>query len=188
MYTASDLRKGLKIELEGVPYTVVEFQFVKPGKGMAMYKCRIKNLVNGNTTDRTFREVDHIDKPDLEERELSYSYPEGDHFVFMDKHTFEQITVSADVLGGQKYFLVEDVEVKVLFFNGRALSVELPSYVEKVVAETEPGVRGDTATNVTKPAKLDNGYEILVPLFINQGDTVRIDTRTGKYFDRVSKG
>jgi len=188
MYTASDLRKGLKIELEGVPFEVVEFQFVKPGKGMAMYKCRIKNLFNGNTIDKTFREVDKIGKPDLEERELTYSYPEGDHFVFMDKHTFEQVTISGEVVGDQKYFLTEELEVNILFFNGKEISITLPSYVEKKIAETEPGARGDTATNVLKPAKLENGFEVGVPLFINQGDVIRIDTRTGKYFDRVSKG
>jgi elongation factor P len=187
MYSASDLRKGLKIEMENVPYEVVEFQFVKPGKGMAMYKCRIRNLLNGNTTDKTFREVDKIGKPDIEERELHYSYPEGDHFVFMDNKTYEQLTIPDKVLGDQKYFLVENLEVSVLYFNGNPLTVTLPSYVEKVIAETEPGARGDTATNVLKPAKLDNGYELGVPLFINKGDTVRIDTRTGKYFDRVSK-
>lgn len=188
MYSASDLRKGLKIEVDGVPYEVVEFQFVKPGKGQAMYKCRLKNLLQGNVIDRTFRAVDNIGKPDLEERELAYSYPEGDHFVFIDNHTFEQLTIPADVLGDQKYFLSEDLEVKVLFYNGRPIQVTLPPYVEKTVARTEPGVRGDTATNVTKPAWLDNGYEIAVPLFINEGDVIRIDTRTGKYFDRVSKG
>jgi elongation factor P len=188
MYTASDLRKGLKIELEGVPYEVVEFQFVKPGKGQAMYKCRIHNLLSGNVTDRTFRAVDRIDKPDLEERDLAYSYPEGDHFVFMDNKTFEQLTISADVLGDKKYFLKEEVEVQVLFFNGKPIEVTLPAYVEKKIEHTEPGARGDTATNVTKPAKLEGGYEVAVPLFINEGDIVRIDTRTGKYFDRVSKG
>lgn len=188
MYTASDLRKGLKIEWEGTPYEVVEFQFYKPGKGQAMYKCRIKNLLSGNVTDKTFREVDHIDKPDIEERELHYSYPEGDHFVFMDNRTFEQVTISAETIGDKKYFLSEELEVNVLFHNGRAIQVDLPSFVEKTIAETEPGARGDTATNVTKPAKLDNGYELGVPLFINAGDVIRIDTRTGKYFDRVSKG
>jgi elongation factor P len=187
-YSASDLRKGLKIELDNVPYEIVEFQFVKPGKGQGMYKCRMKNLLSGNTTDKTFREVDHIGKPDIEERELHYSYPEGDHFVFMDPSSFEQVTIPAEAVGDQKYFLTEDLDVSILFHNGRAINVSLPSYVEKVIAETEPGARGDTATNVLKPAKLANGYEVGVPLFINQGDTIRIDTRTGKYFDRVSKG
>lgn len=188
MYTVSDLRKGVKIELDGVPFEVVEFEFFKPGKGQAMYKCRIKNLLTGAVTDRTFRAVDKIGKPDLEERDLVYSYPEGDHYVFMDHKTYEQVVISAEAVGEQKYFLVEELEVSVLFFNGRAIQVNLPSFVEKVIAETEPGARGDTATNVLKPAKLENGYELGVPLFINAGDTVRIDTRTGKYFDRVSKG
>ena len=188
MYTASDLRKGLKIEVDDVPYEVVEFQFVKPGKGQAMYKCRIKNLLTSNVTDRTFRAVDRIDKPDLEERDLAYSYPEGDHYVFMDNKTFEQLTIPADALGDQKHFLVEQIEVQVLFYNGKPIQVSLPAYVEKKIIHTEPGARGDTATNGTKPAKIDTGYEIGVPLFINEGDVVRIDTRTGKYFDRVSKG
>ncbi len=188
MYSASDLRKGLKIELENVPFEVVEFQFVKPGKGQAMYKCRIKNLFTGNVTDKTFREVDKIGKPDLEERELHYSYPEGDHFVFMDPKTYEQLTIPGDIIGEQRHFLTEDLDVSVLYYNSNPITVTLPSFVEKTIAETEPGVRGDTATNVTKPAKLTSGYELQVPLFINQGDTVRIDTRTGKYFDRVSKG
>lgn len=188
MYTASDLRKGLKIEVEGVPYEVTEFQFVKPGKGQAMYKCRLRNLLAGNTMDRTFRAVDRIDKPDLEERDLAYSYPEGDHFVFMDHKTYEQITISGDAVGEQKHFLVEEIEVQVLFYNGKPILITLPPYVEKKIVHTEPGARGDTATNVTKPAKLESGYEIAVPLFINEGDVVRIDTRTGKYFDRVSKG
>ena len=188
MYSASDLRKGLKIEMDSVPYDIIEYEFYRPGKGQAMYKCRLKNLLMGNTTDRTFRAVDKIGKPDLEERDLVYSYPEGDHYVFMDSRTYEQVTISAEAIGAQKYFLVENIEVSVLFYNERAIQVVLPSFVEKVIAATEPGARGDTATNVTKAAKLDNGYEIQVPLFINQGDKVRIDTRTGKYFDRASKG
>ena len=188
MYNVSDLRKGLKIELEGVPWEVVDFQFVKPGKGQAMYKCRLKNMLTNSTVDKTFRAVDRIDTPNLEERELAFSYTEGDHFVFMDHKTFEQYLVGADVVGDKKYFLTEDLEVSILYHNGRAVIVELPSYVEKKIAHTEPGARGDTATNVTKPAKLDNGYELGVPLFINEGDIVRIDTRTGKYFERASKG
>ena len=188
MYSAADLRKGLKIEIEGVPFDVVEFNFVKPGKGQAMYKCRIKNMLTGAVQDRTFRAVDRIDTPNLEQRDLVYSYPEGDHYIFIDKDTFEQFIVGEDVIGEKKYFLEEHLEASVLYHNGRAVSIELPSYVEKKIAETEPGVRGDTATNVTKPAKLENGYEVRVPLFIDVGDIVRIDTRTGAYFERVSKG
>jgi len=187
MYTASDLRKGLKIEIDGAPYVITDFQFVKPGKGQALYRCKMKNLINGATLDRTYRAVEKIDKPNLEERDLIYSYQDGEHFVFMDNATYEQIMIDADVLGDQRYFLVEDMEVQILFHNDRPIEVTLPFFIEKEVVETEPGARGDTATNVLKPAKIDNGYEIQVPLFIKQGDIVRIDTRTGKYADRVSK-
>jgi elongation factor P len=188
MYTASDLRKGLKIEIEGQPCVITDFQFVKPGKGQALYRCKIKNLITGATVDKTYRAVEKIDKPNLEERDLIYSYQDGPHFVFMDNSTYEQITIDAEVLGNQQYFLVEDMEVAILFHNDRPIEVTLPFFIEKEIVETEPGARGDTATNVMKPAKIDNGYEIQVPLFINQGDRVRIDTRTGKYADRVSKG
>jgi elongation factor P len=187
MYSASDLRKGLKIEMDGVPFDIVEYEFYRPGKGQAMYKCRIRNLLNGNVTDKTFREVDAIGEPNLEEREMQYSYNDGEHFVFLENRTYEQITLSPDVLGDQKYFLNEDMTVKVLFHNDRPIVVNLPSYVEKKIVSTEPGARGDTATNVTKAAKIDTGYEIRVPLFINEGDLVRIDTRTGAYSERVTK-
>jgi elongation factor P len=186
-YTASDLRKGLKIEIEGIPYEVTEFQFVKPGKGQAMYKCRIKNMIVGNTMEKTFRAVDKIDQPNIESRTMSFSYQEGDKYVFMDNKTYEQVDVHQDVLGDQRFFLSEDLECEVLFFNGRAMSVTLPAFVIKQITETEPGARGDTATNVLKPAKIDTGYELGVPIFINQGDYVRIDTRDGKYVERVKQ-
>ncbi len=187
MYTTSDLRKGLKIEIDGDPYVITDFQFVKPGKGQALYRCKLKNIITGSTMDRTYRSADKLGKPDLMQREMVYSYPEGDHFVFMDDSTYEQVTVDKDVIGDMKYFLVEDMPVKVLFFNDLAIDIEMPNFVEKEIIETEPGARGDTATNVTKPAKVDNGYEISVPLFIKEGDWVRIDTRTGEYADRISK-
>lgn len=187
MYSPSDLRKGLKIELEGSPYVITDFQFVKPGKGQALYRCKMKNLINGSTLDRTWRAVEKIEKPNLDQRDLIYSHVEADRYVFMDGTTYEQIPISEDVLGEQRFFLIEDMEVQILFFNDQPIEIELPVFVEKVIVETEPGARGDTATNVTKPAKIENGYEILVPLFINIGDRVRIDTRTGKYADRVSK-
>ena len=187
-YTAADLRKGLKIELEGIPYEVTEFQFVKPGKGQAMYKCRIKNMLVGSTMDKTFRAVDKIDQPNIESKTLAYSYKEGDKYVFMDNKTYEQVELHEDVLGDQRFFLLEDLECEVLFFNGRAMSVTLPSFVIKEIKETEPGARGDTANNVLKPAKIDTGFEVGVPIFINVGDFIRIDTRTGKYVERVKQG
>ena len=186
-YTAADLRKGLKIEIDGIPYEVTEFQFVKPGKGQAMYKCRIKNMIAGNTMEKTFRSVDKIDQPNIESKTLAFSYQEGDKYIFMDNKTYEQVELHKDVLAGQHHFLLEDLECEVLFFLGRALSVTLPAFDIKEIKETEPGARGDTATNVLKPAKIDTGYEIGVPLFINQGDFIRIDTRTGKYVERVKQ-
>jgi elongation factor P len=186
MYAVSDLRKGLKIEIDGEPFEVTEFQFVKPGKGQALYRCKIRNIINGGTIDKTYRAAEKIDKPNLQERDLTFSYAEGDHFVFMDEN-YEQVLVDGTVLGDQSGFLVEDIDCKVLFHNDRAIEVTLPNFIERKILEAEPGARGDTATNVTKPAKLEGGLEISVPLFVNLGDTIRIDTRTGKYADRVSK-
>ncbi len=188
-YDVSDLRKGLKIELDGDPYLVTEFDFCKPGKGQAIYRCKLRNMISGGTTDKSFRSGDRIDTPDLVERTLNYSYDEGDGvYVFIDPNSSEDFRIEESILGRNKYFLDDDMECTVLFFNNRPIEITLPYFVEKVIAETEPGVRGDTATNVTKPAKIENGYEISVPLFVNAGDVVRIDTRTGDYSDRVRKG
>jgi elongation factor P len=186
-YSATDLRKGLKILWEGVPFDVTDFQFVKPGKGMAMYKCRLKNMLTGATQDKTFREVDKMEKPDLFTRELAFSYESGDHLVFSDPDTYEEMNINTDVLGKNKLLLSDNMHVNVLFFNGKAVEVTLPIFVEKRVVETEPGYKGNTATNTYKDAKLEGGYEIKVPLFIEQDDLIRVDTRTGEYSDRVSK-
>lgn len=185
MYSASDLRKGLKIEIDGDPYIVSDFQFVKPGKGQALYRCKLKNLITGATQDKTYRSVEKMDKPNLMEKEMIFSYVDGNSFVFMDSESYEQIHVDTDVVGNLKYFLIEDMECDILFHNDRAIEIKLQNFIEKEIMETEPGARGDTATNVMKPAKLDNGYEVQVPIFINQGDVIKIDTRTGKYAERV---
>lgn len=187
MYSASDLRKGLKIDIDAQPYVITDFDFCKPGKGQALYRCKLKNLINGSTLDRTFRSADKIEKPDLGEREVVYSYAEADQYVFMDAETFEQLHIPAAVIADQKYFLIENAECKILFYRERAIEVTLPIFIEKQVTRTEPGVRGDTATNVQKPAFIDNGYEIQVPIFVNQGDWVRIDTRNGQYVERVNR-
>jgi elongation factor P len=188
MLRPSDLKKGLKIQIEGVPYHVTDFQFVKPGKGAAMYKCRLRNMLSGATMDRTFREVESFEKPNLEEREVHYSYMHADDYVFTDPQSYEEFHINAEVLGDQKYYLNEDMAVNILFFNDKAVDVTLPAFVEKEVLETEPGFKGNTATNTLKPAKVDTGYTVQVPLFINVGDVIRIDTRTGDYGDRVSVG
>lgn len=187
MIGATDLRKGIKILWEGIPYEVTEFQFVKPGKGMAMYKCRLRNMLAGNTLDKTFREVDKMEKPDLESRELAFSYESGDHMVFSDPDTYEEVNISTEVLGKNKLLLSDNMHVDVLFFNGKAVDVTLPIFVEKQIVETEPGFKGNTATNTYKDAKVQGGYDIKVPLFIEQGDWVRIDTRSGEYADRIAK-
>ncbi len=188
MYSASDLKKGLKIEIDGHPWVITEFDFCKPGKGTALYRCRLKNLMTGAGMDRTFRPVDKVDVPNLEEREMHFIYKEGDEYVFSDSETYEEIRISGDNLGNKTYFLLADTLCQALFFNGQPIDITLPTWFTMEVTETEPGVRGDTASsNVMKPAKIANGYELMVPLFINQGDTIKIDTRTGEYAERVNK-
>ena len=187
MYSASDLRKGLKVEIEGEPWVVSDFDFCKPGKGQALYRCKLKNMISGNTMDKTYRAVEKIGKPNLAEREVFYSYPEGEFYVFSDGETYEEHRLSRKILGNQVNFLIEDAACKILFFNDQPIEVTLPLFIEKKIAQTEPGARGDTATNVTKPAKIDNGYELNVPIFINEDDVIKIDTRTGEYVERVSK-
>jgi len=186
MFGASDLRKGLRIEIEGAPYVITEFNFVKPGKGQALYNCKLKNLLTGATLTKTYRSNDKMDEPQLDEKALQYSYQDGDHYVFLDKD-YEQVSISAAVLGESRHFLVEDICVDVLFYNGLPVEVTLPTFVEKEIIQTDPGARGNTATNVFKPATIESGYEIQIPLFVNQGDVVRIDTRTGQYADRASR-
>lgn len=186
MYNASDLKKGLKIEIDGVPYEIADFDFMKPGKGQAVYSCKLKNLLTGGTVAKNYRSNDKIDEAALEEKNLAYSYNQGDRYVFLDEN-YEQVALNAEVLGKKAYFLAEDMEVEVLFHNGQPIEVRLPNFVEKEIVHTEPGVRGNTATNVTKTAQVEGGYEIQVPLFVNEGDVARIDTRTGEYVDRVRR-
>lgn len=188
MYSASDLKKGLKIEIDGDPCMITSFEFSKPGKGQALYRCKIKNLVTGNTFDKTYRSVEKINRCSLVSRDYTFSYLDGDDYVFSDNSTYEEAHLNEELLGDLKNFIVDDMQVEILFHDERALDITLPNFVEMEIAETEPGARGDTATNVMKPAILTNGYEINVPIFINEGDTIRIDTRTGTYADRVSKG
>jgi elongation factor P len=185
MFSASDLRKGLKVEIEGQPYVITDFTFTKPGKGQSIYTCKMKNMISGSTLTRQYRSNDKVGKPQLEQVKLQYSYQDGDDYVFMNEN-YEQVNVSAEVLGSAKDFLVEDMTVEILYHNDKPIDVELPIFIEKEIVYTEPGARGNTATNVLKPAKIDTGYEIQVPIFMNQGDIVKIDTRTGAYVERVA--
>jgi elongation factor P len=185
MYSTAEFKKGLKVELDGVPYTIVDFQHVKPGKGGAFVRTKLKSLLTGRVLDQTFRSGEKVKKPDLMEREMQYLYREGDRFCMMDNETYEQIMLTEEQVGEARLYLIDNLDVKILFFNQQPVGVEIPLFVELEVAQTEPGVKGDTAAGGTKPATLESGVTIQVPLFINEGDRVKVDTRTGNYIERV---
>ncbi len=185
MYSTAEFKKGLKVEMDGVPYTIVDFQHVKPGKGGAFVRTKLKSLLTGRVLDQTFRSGEKVKKPDLMEREMQFLYREGDSFCMMDNETYEQIMLTAEQVGEALLYLTDNLDVKVLFFNQQPVGVEIPLFVELEVAQTEPGVKGDTAAGGTKPATMESGVTIQVPLFINEGDRVKVDTRTGNYIERV---
>jgi elongation factor P len=185
MYSTAEFKKGLKIEIDGTPYIIVDFQHVKPGKGGAFVRTKLKNLLNGRVVDQTFRSGEKVEKPDLMEREMQYLYREGDRYCMMDNENYEQIMLTEEQVGEARLYLIENLNVEVLFFNQAPLAVELPNFVELEVAQTEPGFKGDTAAGGTKPATLESGATLQVPLFISEGDRVRVDTRTGNYIERV---
>ena len=185
MYSTAEFKKGLRIEVDGTPYIIVDFQHVKPGKGGAFVRTKLKNLLNGRVVDQTFRSGEKVEKPDLMEREMQYLYREGDRYCMMDNETFEQIMLSTEQVGEARLYLIENLNVEVLFYNKEPIAVELPTFVELAIDQTEPGVRGDTASGGSKPAVLESGAILQVPLFINEGDRVKVDTRTGTYIERV---
>ncbi len=187
MYDTSDIRKGLKVLIDGNPYNVVEFQFIKPGKGAAFTRTKFKNLLSGAVIERNIRSGEKLEPANVEEREMQYLYREGDDLSFMDEKTFEQVTISAELIGQPADLLKDNLACTVLFFNDRPVDVTLPTFVFLEVTAAEPGVRGDTSGNVTKPATLETGAEVGVPLFINIGDMLKIDTRTHSYVERVNK-
>jgi elongation factor P len=185
MYDTSAFRRGLKIEIDGKPLEIIEFQHVKPGKGGAFVRTKLKNMINGRVVDQTFRSGEKVGKPDLQEREMQYLYKDGDNYCLMDNETYDQIFLPEDQMGDSRRFLVENLTVSMLFFNGKPVGVELPMFVELTVTETEPGVKGDTASKVTKPATLETDAVLPVPIFINVGDKIKVDTRTGSYVERA---
>jgi len=185
MYSTAEFKKGLKVEIDGIPYTIVDFQHVKPGKGGAFVRTKLKSLLTGRVVDQTFRSGEKVKKPDLMEREMQYLYADGDGYYMMDNETYEQMMLTADQVGDARLYLTENMNVKILFFNQQPVGVEVPLFVELEVAQTEPGVKGDTAAGGTKPATLESGVTIQVPLFIGEGDRVKVDTRTGSYIERV---
>ncbi len=185
MISTSEFRNGTKIELEGNPYVIVEFLHVKPGKGGAFVRTKLKSLKSGSTIERTFRAGEKIDVPDLEEKEVQYLYSTGEDYFFMDTRTYDQSSLNANQLGDSKNFLKENMVIKVLYHRGNPIGIELPIFVALRVAKTEPGIRGDTASGGSKPATLETGATVKVPFHINEGDVIKIDTRTSEYIERV---
>jgi len=183
----TDIRKGIKIQIDGVPYAVVEHQFVKPGKGQAFTRCRIRNLQSGNVIERTWKSGESVELADVDTRKMSFSWDEGDSLVFMETSTGEQIHVMKDKVGDETRFLAEGMDCDVTIYNGNAIGIELPPSVVLQITASEPGIKGDTASGATKPATLSTGATVNVPLFIKEGEWVKIDTRTGQYLERVNK-
>lgn len=185
-YTTSDFRRGLKIEWEGKPYEVVEFQHSKVAQGQATVRTKLKDLITGRVLEVNFRSGEKFNKPDLQEREMQYLYKEADRYVFMDLEDYDQIYIDEKDIGEAAKFLIENLQVYVLYYKGKVIGIELPKVVEIKVVKTEPGVKGDTVGTATKPATLETGAVIQVPLFIQEGDLIKVDTRTGEYLERAS--
>lgn len=185
MYSTTDFRKGLKIEVEGTPYEIVEFQHFKPGKGGAMVRSKLRNILTGRIQDITFRSGDKVDRPDLETREMQFLYRDGADLIFMDLTSYEQLTMQAESTGGKDGFLKDGQQCKVLLYQGRPLDIDIPTSLVLEVTDTEPGAKGDTVSNVTKGATLETGIVIQVPIFVNTGDRVKVDTRTREYLGRA---
>ena len=183
----TDIRKGLKIQIDGVPFHIVEHQFVKPGKGQSFTRCKVKNLVNGNVVERTWKSGDSVELADVEDRKMTYSWAESDTSVFMESATGEQIHVEKSKIGDEARFLTEGLDVDVTLFNGNAIAVDLPANVVMQVTSSEPGIKGDTASGATKPATLSSGATVNVPLFIKEGEWIKVDTTNGQYLERVNK-
>lgn len=186
MYQTTDFRKNLKIELEGKPYVIVNFQHVNPGKGSAFVRTKLKNLETGQVLEKTFKAgVDTAQKPDLEEREMEYMYADAEGFHFMDQTTYESIHLSTEQIGDSKYYLQDGIRLKVLYYNQRPIDIEPPNFVQLRVTETDPGLKGDTASGGMKKAIMETGLQVSVPLFIKEDELLKIDTRTGEYVERV---
>ena len=187
MYQTSDIKKGLKFKMDGAPWNVVEFQFVKPGKGTAFTRTKMKNLLTGQVIERNFRTGGTFEPVDVETRTANFMYIDGEHFFFMDGETYEQFPVGATAMGDASKWLVDNMPCDILFYEGRAITVDVPNFVELEITYCEPAVKGDTANNATKTATLSTGATVQVPLFVEQNTVIKIDTRTGEYQGRVSK-
>ena len=185
MISAGEFRNGITFEFEGNVYQVIEFQHVKPGKGAAFVRTKLKNVITGGVVEKTFRPTEKFEKAHIERKSMSYSYNDGDLYYFMYNETFDMLPLAPDQLGDALKFVMENMNVTILSYKGNVFGVEPPTFVELIVSDTEPGFKGDTTTGATKPATLETGAVINVPLFVNQGDKIRVDTRTGEYMERV---
>ncbi|MBF0311788.1 MAG: elongation factor P [Oligoflexia bacterium] len=188
MYQTTDFRKGLKIEIEGKPYIIVDYQHVNPGKGSAFVRTKLRNLETGQVLERTFKAgVDTVKRPDMEEREMEFMYSDVDGFNFLDQQSYESVHLNKEQTGDAALFLKEGMKIFILYFNSRPISLELPNFVTLRVTETDPGLKGDTATGGTKKAVMETGLQVNVPLFVKEGDLIKIDTRSSEYVERVKE-
>ncbi len=187
MIDTSDIRKNLKLLIDGEPWVVVDFQFVKPGKGQAFTRTRLKNMITGNVVERSYRSGEKFEEARIEESEMVFLYAQGDTYTFMDNKTYDQVEITAEHLGDATHFLTENMNVEVLFFNGQSIGISLPNFVNLQIVTTEPATKGDTVSGATKPATLSTGFTLNVPLFVNTDEWIVVDTRTGTYVERVKK-
>jgi len=185
MVSAGDFRNGITVEMEGNVYQIIEFQHVKPGKGAAFVRTKLKNIINGGVVEKSFRPTEKFPQARIDRKDMQYLYSDGDLFNFMDTETYDQIALNAEAVGDALKFVKENEMVKICSYNGNVFAIEPPLFVELEITETEPGFKGDTATGATKPATVETGATVYVPLFVNQGDKIQIDTRTGEYMKRV---
>ena len=185
MISTAEFRNGAKIEIEGEPFVIIEFQHVKPGKGGAFVRTKLKSLRTGNVMDRTYRSGEKLETPDLEERNMQYLYSSGDEYFFMDQESYEQSTLTEKQLGDNRKWLKENTVIQVLYHNGLPIGVEVPMFMELKVVKSDPGVKGDTASGGSKPATLETGAVVKVPLYLEEGEVIKVDTRTGEYLERV---
>ena len=187
MISAGDFRNGMTFEEDGNVMQVIEFQHVKPGKGAAFVRAKVRNVISGSVIEKSYNPSSKFESAFIERKDMDFTYADGDLYFFMDNETFEQVPVNSSELGDNFKFVKENMTCKVLSYKGKVFGVEPPNFVELEIVETDPGFKGDTATNATKPAKLETGAEIRIPLFIDVGEVIRIDTRTGEYMERANK-
>jgi elongation factor P len=185
VYQASDLRKGLKILIDGQPYVVTDFSFTKPGKGQALYRCRIKNMLTNRADEKVYRSVDTFESANLMERKMQFLYNQENEYVFMDTNNYEQVTLTKEQVGDAKNYLIDNLEVSILFFDITPLGITLPNFVDLKVTRSDPWVKGDSAAGDSKPVTLETGYTLRVPPFVEEGSKITVDTRTGEYLTRV---